>query len=147
MTPSRRSTSSSPGQAGSRRTAWSRSSCPTPGQLDGGSKKGTYLELGAGPTLGLPFWNAKLTVPLKAGFSLNNYYELLGSDLKYHDNRFGFFDIGGLITVPMSSFASRFGSWTVHGGADFLAFGDTTKAFDSGKKTKVVALVGIGMTY
>jgi hypothetical protein len=117
------------------------------GQLDGGSKKGTYLELGVGPTLGLPFWNAKLTVPVKAGFSLRNYYEVFGSDLIYHDHGFGFIDPGILVTVPLSTFGSQFGSWTVHGGADVLTFGDATRAFNRGQRTKVVVLVGIGVTY
>jgi hypothetical protein len=117
------------------------------GQLDGGSKKGTYLELGAGPRMGLPFLHASLTVPAKAGFSLNNYYELFGSDLQYHDNRFGFFQIGGLVTVPISWVAPRFGSWNIHGGADVFRFGTTTTAFNQGNKGKVVGLVGVGLTY
>ena len=118
------------------------------GQLDGGAKTGTYLEFGAGPTRGLPFWSAQLTVPIKVGVSLRDYYELFGSDLQYRDNRFGFFDIGGVITVPVSTLTSRFGQWNIHSGADVLTFGTTTTAFNRGNKRKtVVTLIGIGLTY
>ena len=117
------------------------------GQLDGGSKKGTYLEVGANPAFGLPFWHLTVTVPAKAGFSLSNYYELFDSTLTYHDHQFGFFDIGGMVTLPLSGHTSRFGSWGIHGGAEVLAFGDTTRAFNRGEKTKVVASAGVSFKY
>lgn len=118
------------------------------GQLDDGSKKGTYLEFGAAPRLGLPFWHAQLTLPARAGFSLSDYYQIFRSDLTYHDNTFGFASVGGLVTIPLSSPASRFGQWNVHSGADVLTFGEATKAFNRGKGTKiVVTLVGVGVTY
>jgi hypothetical protein len=108
---------------------------------DGGAEKGTYLELGVGPTFALTP-RVTLTVPVKLGMSLNNYYELDGTD-----NKFGFFDIGGLVTVPLSGIPSQFGTWNVHGGVDLLTFGDTTKAFNSGDKNKVVGLIGLGVSY
>ncbi len=108
---------------------------------DGGENKGTYLELGAGPSFPLGS-KATLTVPVKFGFSLNNYYELEGVD-----NKFGYFDIGGLVTVPISGSSNPLGAWNIHGGVDVLAFGDTTKAFNSGDSSKVVALIGIGVSY
>jgi len=118
----------------------------TAGQLDGGSRKGTYLEVGASPGIGLPLWNLRVQAPVKAGFSLRDYYQLFGSDLTYRDNKFGFVEVGGVMTVPLSV-SPRFGSWNLHGGADVLELGKTTQAFDRGKKTKVIATVGIGMTY
>ena len=116
------------------------------GQADEGAKKGTYAEFGAGPNWRLPFGSARLTVPVKVGLSVKDYYELFGSDLKYRDNKFGFFDVGGLVTVPLGG-ASRFGSWNIHGGADLLLLGDTTKAFNKGEKRRIVGLVGVGLTY
>ena len=117
------------------------------GQEDGGSTKGTYLEIGAGPNFRMPLLNARLALPVKAGFSLGHYYELLGNDLAYRDHRFGFFDVGGLVTAPMAWVAPRFGSWSVRGGADVIMLGDTTKAFNRGEKTTFVARVGVGVTY
>ena len=108
--------------------------------IDGGQNNGTYLELGAAPAF--PFRKATLSVPVKLGMSLANYYELNGVD-----HKFGFFDVGGLITMPLSGSSSKFGSWNIHGGVDFLAFGDTTKYFNQDDSSKVVGLVGIGVKY
>src|SRR5262245_27528869 len=102
---------------------------------------GTYLELGVGPTFPLGSSKATLTVPLKVGLSLNDYYQLDGED-----NAFGFFDIGGLVTLPLGV-PSRFGSWNIHGGADVYVFGDTTKSINSGDSSKVVGSIGIGVSY
>lgn len=112
------------------------------GQADGGLNKGTYLELGVGPAFPIAGGKASLTVPVKLGMSLKDYYELGDTD-----NKFGFFDIGGLITVPLSGVGARFGSWNIHGGADVLVFGDTTKAVNNGDGSKVVGLIGVGVTY
>ena len=117
------------------------------GQRDMGSRKGTYLELGAGPRWLLPVRDLVLTVPVKAGFSLGQYYELLGSDFRFHDSRFGFVEAGGLLTLPLTQSATRFGTWQVHGGVDALRLGTTAQALNKGKRTGVVAVVGIGVLY
>lgn len=107
--------------------------------IDEGS--GTYLELGVAPSARLAGSSATLAVPVKLGMSLKNYYQ--GFD---GDRRFGYLDVGGLVTFPLGV-PSRFGSWNVHGGADVYVFGDTTKAINAGEHTKVVGLAGIGVTY
>lgn len=108
---------------------------------DGGENKGTYLELGVGPTFPLGS-KASLAIPVKLGLSLSDYYELEGTD-----NKFGYLDIGALVTVPLTGVPSQFGSWNIHGGVDVLTFGDTTKALNAGDKNKVIGLVGVGVTY
>ena len=108
---------------------------------DGGAKKGTYLEVGVGPGFSLGS-KMRLTITVKLGASLKNYYELNGVD-----HRFGFLDVGALVTVPLSGASNRFGSWNVHGGVDVFTFGDSTKAFNAGDKNKIVGLVGVGLTY
>lgn len=108
---------------------------------DGGGRKGTYLELGVGPAFALGS-RLTVTVPVKLGLSLNNYYELDGED-----HGFGFFDIGGLVTLPLAGIPSQFGNWNLHGGVDVLTFGDTTRAFNSGDRNKVVGLIGVGVSY
>jgi len=117
------------------------------GQRDEGSKKGTYFELGGAPHWELPFGHVVISAPVKAGFSLKDYYELLGPTLTFEDHSFGFFEVGGQVTVPLSSGASRFGAWNIHGGVSLLQLGTTTEAFNKGDKTKIVALGGIGFTY
>jgi hypothetical protein len=112
------------------------------GQADGGSNEGVYLELGAAPSWPLADGKVTFAVPVKFGLSLSDYYE--GAD---GDSTFGFFQAGGLFTIPFTSATSKFGAWNFHGGVDFYAFGDTTKAFNSGDSGKVVASFGIGLVY
>ncbi len=107
---------------------------------DSGENAGTYLELGVAPAL--PMGRLTLSVPVKLGMSLGNYYELDGVD-----HAFGYLDIGALITIPLTGPTSGFGSWNIHGGVNVLTLGDTTKALNSGDTNKVVGLIGVGVTY
>ena len=113
------------------------------GQADGGSDEGTYAELGVAPSWPLGGKGITLGVPLKLGFSLGDYYEANGED-----NGFGFFDVGALITVPFSSAPTKFGTWNIHGGVNFLFLGDGTKSFNTdGDGQQVIGSIGIGMSY
>jgi hypothetical protein len=116
------------------------------GQADLGANKGTYLELGVAPSFAVGGAGATFAVPVKLGLSLSDYYEGPAGD-----ERFGFLDIGGLITLPLGT-PGRFGSWNIHGGANVLVLGDTTEAFNLNADgdingTQVVGLVGIGFSY
>jgi hypothetical protein len=111
------------------------------GQADGGASKGTYLELGVGPSWPLG-GGATLGVPVKVGLSLNDYYE--GAE---GDEAFGYFDVGGLVTVPVGPETGRFGAWSVHGGANVVTLGDTTKAINHGDRIRVVGQGGITVSY
>jgi hypothetical protein len=112
------------------------------GQADGGSSEGTYLELGVAPAWSFAGGKATVSVPTKFGFSLSDYYE--GPD---GDEKFGYFQIGGLVTAPLTTAESKFGVWSVKGGLDIYALGDTPKLFNNGDSAKVVATFGIGVTY
>jgi len=103
-------------------------------QADGGFEGGRYLELGIAP--GVSGSKASLTIPVKVGLSVGNYYELDGVD-----NKFGFFSVGGLATVPVGS------HFNVHGGLEFQALGDTTKALNAGDGSQIVGSFGIGVSY
>ena len=109
---------------------------------DGFSNKGTYLELGAGPNWSLG--TCTLTVPVSVGLSLKDYYETPNGDEK-----FGFFDVGGLITVPLGGVPARFGSWNVHVRGDYLRLGNgpVQYAGTGGKKNQGVVSAGIGLSY
>ena len=108
---------------------------------DSGVKKGTYVELGVGPRYGVGS-KLRVAVPVKLGVSAKDYYELGGVD-----HRFGFLDVGAVASWPLTGSTSRFGVWNVHGGVEWFTFGDTTRAFNQGDKSKVVATVGVGVTY
>ena len=107
------------------------------GQADGGLEPGTYLELGIAP--GYTTARAGIAFPVKLGLSLDNYYE--GAD---GDERFGFFSLAGIVTVPFTAEPTRFGTWNVHGGVEYLRLGDRNQAFG---ENQVVGSVGIGFSY
>ena len=114
------------------------------GQADGGENAGTYLELGVAP--GYAASKAGIAFPIKVGMSLSNYYELAGED-----NKFGFFSIAGIATIPLGG-TTNFGSWNIHGGVEYQRLGDTTAAFnldDDGlpKKNQVIGSIGFGFSY
>jgi hypothetical protein len=115
--------------------------------VDGEGDGSTYLELGAGPTF--PLGSATLTVPVKLGMSVNKYYEVDGDDQK-----FGFFDVGGLVTLPLGKVDSKYGAWNAHAGADWLYFGDESftgllNEDEDGElhSSGFVFILGIGVSY
>jgi hypothetical protein len=110
------------------------------GQADGGSEEGTYLEFGAAPTV-FSLSRATVSVPLRVGLSVRDYYETATGD-----ERFGFFSIAGMVTVPMSGGSTKFGSWNVHGGVEYLRLGDRN-AEVYGDSSKVIGSIGVGLSY
>jgi hypothetical protein len=110
------------------------------GQADGGTNEGTYLELGV-----TPGWAASavsLAFPVKVGLSLSDYYELEGLD-----QRFGYFSVSGIVTVPISGIPASYGSWNLHGGLEYQALGEMTKALNADDGSKVIGSFGIGLSY
>ncbi len=111
-----------------------------------GAKKGTYRELGIGPSWPLG-GKATVAIPVKLGFSLSDYYE--ADTARTTDS--AIFDIGALFTVPFSSAPTKFGTWNLHGGVNFLALGDGTKSFNvkdgDTAGSQVIVSIGIGMSY
>jgi hypothetical protein len=115
------------------------------GQADGGTDEGTYGEIGIAPSWPLGGANATMGIPVKLGFSLKDYYQDLTTG---EDSKFGYFDIGALFTVPFTSAPTKFGTWNIHGGVNFLALGDGTKQFNTdGDSKQVIGSIGIGMSY
>jgi hypothetical protein len=109
---------------------------------DGFGNKGTYMELGAAPNW--PVGKATFTVPVLVGLSLKDYYETPTGDEK-----FGYFDVGGLITLPLSGVPAKYGSWNVHVRADYLRLGNGPVQYGGtdGKKNQGVVLAGLGFSY
>lgn len=72
---------------------------PGVGQPDGGAKAGRYLELAVAPGYSWP--RASVSVPVKFGLSLSNYYELNTGTAEapvFVDNTFGYFSVAGIVT-------------------------------------------------
>jgi len=110
------------------------------GQADLGAEKGVYLELGVAP--GISGEKASVAFPVKLGLSAKDYYEFGSGE----DSKFGYFSVGGIVTVPINS------NWNVHGGGELQIFGDNTRlinAFgDSGdRRSTGIASIGIGFSY
>ena len=108
------------------------------GQADGGSTEGTYLELGIAP--GVAGSRVTVSVPVKVGLSLGDYYEGLNGDEK-----FGYFSIAGIATAPFTSMPTKFGTWNVHGGVEYQRLGDRN-SFAYGKNQAIYS-IGIGFSY
>ena len=108
------------------------------GQADGGSEEGTYLELGAAP--GLTRSRVSLSIPVKVGLSLGDYYEGLDGD-----ETFGYFSVAGIVTVPFTSAPTKFGTWNVHGGVEYQRLGERN-SFAYGKNQAIYS-IGIGFSY
>jgi hypothetical protein len=114
------------------------------GRADGGSKRGTYLELGVRPVVPLgahPKYPLTLAIPAKFGFSLRQYYEGANGN----DN-FGYFDLGGILSVPLA-FMNGKTTWEIHGGVDILWLGENMKALNSGDGVKAIGVIGFSMIY
>ena len=109
------------------------------GHADGCGRKGTYLELGVRPTVKLAP-KATLAIPVKTGLSAHNYYEGPTGD-----NRFGYFDTGLQLSVPVVS--GKSGTLEVHGGVDFMWLGDNLKLLNGNDGFKPVTLVGFTYSY
>jgi hypothetical protein len=111
------------------------------GQADGGANAGTYMEIGFAP--GYAVSKASIAFPIKIGLSLSDYYE---DPLTGNDEKFGFFSIAGIVTVPLGG-TSSFGSWNVHGGVEYQKLGTTTEFFNGGESNQVIGSFGIGFSY
>lgn len=109
------------------------------GQADGGAAEGTYLELGAAPSVGRG--HVSVAAPVRLGLSLADYYEGANGD-----ERFGFVSVAGIGTLALSRAPTRFGSWNVHGGVEYVRLGDRNEAI-LGERSKVIGSIGIGLSY
>ena len=108
-----------------------------------GCPKGTYVELGIGPSFALSQEDGgpTLAVPVKIGIDAKDYY---GGDA------FGFFSVGGTVTIPMGE--TSWGSWLIKGGAEVLMLSETLEALNANgdgdtSKTGFVGFGGIGFSF
>jgi len=57
----------------------------------------------------------------------------------FRGETFEFLSVAGVVTVPFTSAPTRFGSWDIHGGVEFLMLGDRNEAV-FGDSSHVIAL-------
>ena len=115
------------------------------GQADGGSRRASTSSSASPPVIpvirGRPS-PSRSSLACRSG----DYYELDGED-----NKFGYFSIGGIVTVPLGG-TGKFGAWNLHFGGEYQKLGDTTAAFnpdDDGEPqhNQFIGSVGFGFSY
>jgi hypothetical protein len=121
------------------------------GQADGGQEAGVYVELGVAPSFVVPM--ATVSVPVKVGLSMKNYYEKVAVGTG-SDSTFGYGSVAGILTHQLTKKPTKLGSWNVHVGVEYQRLGDTTKLFlnetkDDGtlKAYKFIYSGGLGFSY
>ena len=112
------------------------------GQADGGASEGVYFELGVEPAMEILGGRFTLTMPATLGLSLTNYYE----DGAGVDDRFGFFDLGLVASMPLSM-PDGFGTWELTGGVHGLLLGNYLEALNDGDEVQVVGSIGFSVGY
>jgi hypothetical protein len=109
---------------------------------DGPNDKGIYLELAATPAI--PMGDdapLTLTVPIKLGLSLKDYYQLADENGELQDNTFGYFSIGLMALKALSP------NFDIHGGVLVYALGDNLKIVNNGDSAQVVGTIGLGFSF
>ncbi|MYD71704.1 MAG: hypothetical protein F4W89_13330 [Acidobacteria bacterium] len=112
------------------------------GQADGGASEGVYVELGVEPAMEILDGRVTLALPATLGLSLTNYYED-GADA---DDRFGFFDLGLVASMPLSV-PEGYGAWELTGGVHALLLGGYLETLNDGNEVQVVGSIGFSVGY
>lgn len=115
------------------------------GQGDGGTARGTYLQIGIEPSFDLggddeaqPF---TLSLPLAVGLSLGDYYERPSTG---RDEALGFFDVGVVLSTPIAFLP---GPWEANLGVHALFLGPTTREVNGGDTTQLIASIGFSTAF
>jgi hypothetical protein len=116
------------------------------GQADGGTDKGTYLQLGVEPGVSLlenDQISVGVSVPLTLGLSLSDYYEF-GTG---NDDTFGYFDAGISVNVGLGLVPKDFGSLSLTLAGHFLFLGDNLETANNGDSFKAIGTIGVSLSY
>jgi hypothetical protein len=112
-----------------------------------GPKRGTYGELGIEPAFEVipgDRYPVTLSLPMVAGFSVDNYYE---NSTGKNDQGWGYASFGAVFSVPLAFIPEEYGSWSATGGARLYTFNTNTQNANKGNDPWVVGTWGVSMTY
>lgn len=117
------------------------------GQRDFGNQKGIYVEAGVEPSFKIgKLGDGDLTfsLPVTIGLSLSDYYESVGGG---DSDTFGFLDVGGRLSSPLTFMPPRFGKWNADAALHFLLLGDNTGDFNSNDSSEIIFTFGVSTTF
>jgi len=140
----------------------------TGGGSDAGSELGRYLEFGISP--GFTIVESEdmpidFSLPITLGISISDYYEVdtdPTAGVNVEDESFGFVDIGGQVSMPLSFMPAELGEWSAYAGVHVIFLGDTTETIsggdpasfsgafnvtEGGEDTFVYGVFGVSMSY
>jgi len=130
-------------------------------EVDGGSDNGSftskdegiYLQLGIEPSIPLTEgeYGLTLSLPVTAGFSLDDYYE----DGAGGDDFWGFLDVAAAVSVPLAFVDPAYGSWSASFSVHGIFLNDSVQNIGSpagfnvtdGGDFEWYAMAGVAMEY
>ena len=121
----------------------------TSGQADGGDSEGVYLELGVEPGLDIIDGVASVVFLVTVGLSLSNYYEngVAADDPLGFSDRFGYFDIGAAVSVPLPMMPESYGSWELSGSFHFISLGAYLESLNDDDNVQAIGAFGVSIGY
>ena len=121
----------------------------TNGQADGGDSEGVYLELGVEPGLDVIDGVASVAFPVTVGLSLTDYYEngVAADDPLGFSDRFGYFDIGAAVSVPLPMMPESYGSWELSGSFHFISLGAYLESLNDDDNVQAIGAFGVSIGY
>jgi hypothetical protein len=111
-----------------------------------GTERGQYLEVSAAPgftVINDDTYPVTLTLPLKVGLGLDDYYDLSESN----EDTFGYGSAGAKISFPLAFIPEEYGAWSASGGVNVLFFGNNTRTLNHEDEVWTVGTWGISMAY
>lgn len=114
-----------------------------------GAEEGIYMELGIEPSFTIlesEDYPVTLSIPIAAGFNLDNYYS---EDIAFVEDGdfFGYAKVGATVSVPLAFIPAEFGAWEGHAGVDVYFMGDDLEAANNGDDIEIVGRAGFSMSY
>mgnify|MGYP007059398443 CR=1 FL=1 len=109
--------------------------------------EGIYLELGVAPAFEvgkLGDSDVTVTVPAKVGLSLGDYYE---AQTGGNDDFFGYFQVGGVASMPLNYLPARLGPWRGDVGLHLLVLGDNNENRNGGDTAEILFTVGMSTVF
>lgn len=109
-----------------------------------GSDEGVGVQVGIAPTLyTAPNETFTLTLPVEAGFSVDDYYERASGS----ENAFGYANAGLAANIPLGFMPEDCGDWYVNLSAKYFYFNNTLEEVNRGRSTYPVGMASIGVAF